>query len=652
MTKKLQIGIDTGGTFTDFVFFDGLKLTIHKVPSTPEDPSQAIIEGISDFVKDNTDNLEVVHGTTVATNALLERKGALIALVTTKGFEDVIQIGRQNRAELYNIFWQAPKPLVDSSLRFGVSERTTHEGRIIENINKFEVQKLSAKIKRMNVEGIAICFLHSYANPNNEEKVEQYLKKLKIPISTSSKILPEFREYERTSTVVANSYLLPKVENYMDSLSGNLPTSDLSVMQSNGGVISPEQASLEPVRIVLSGPAGGVVGGAKIAELAGHEKIITYDMGGTSTDVALCENGPKFTTETLIDGIPIKIPMIDITTIGAGGGSIAQIDSGGALKVGPESAGADPGPACYGNGSDPTVTDANIVLGRIKPEAFLGGRMKIFPQKSKSSLRQIARRLKLSVDEVAEGIIKVANANMERALRVISIGKGYDPRDFTLVSFGGAGGLHACELAHAMEIKTIIFPKDPGVLSALGMLTADTFKDYSSTIFLSQEQAGTKVLDEAFSSLELRASKDFPAQKINFKKFLDVRYKRQSHEIPVPYTKNFISAFHREHRKMFGYSKPKSEVEITTIRLRAIAKKRKLEIPYIQNKKININSSKEKIVFGGKNINARVFFRKDFYSSYKFEGPALVLEETSTILIPPGYKCHVDDWGNINSSQS
>ena len=435
----------------------------------------------------------------------------------------------------------------------------------------------------------------------------------------------------------------------MDTLSQKLPSADLSIMQSSGGIMSPEQASNEPVRIVLSGPAGGVVGATKVAKLAGHEKILSYDMGGTSTDVALCEGGPKFTTETLIDGIPIKIPMIDITTIGAGGGSIARIDAGGALKVGPESAGADPGPACYGRGSEPTVTDANIVLGRIKPESFLGGRMKIFPQKSKSSLGKLARRLKLSLEEVAEGIIRVANANMERALRVISIGKGYDPREFALLSFGGAGGLHACELAQSMEIKTIIFPKDPGVLSALGMLTADTFKDFSLTIFLSQAEAESKVLDEAFSSLEVRAHKDFPTHKIKFKRFLDVRYKRQSHEITVAYNKNFISTFHKEHKKMYGYSKTKSEVEIITLRLRAIAKKRELEIPYIQNNRININSSKEKIVFGGKNISVKVFYRKYFYSGYKFEGPALVLEETSTILIPPSYKCHVDDWGNIIS---
>lgn len=647
MSEQIQIGIDTGGTFTDFVFLNGNNLSIHKVSSTPDDPSRAIISGIKEVLGDKELNLQIVHGTTVATNALLERKGARIALITTKGFEDVIQIGRQNRGELYDIFWEAPAPLVQASLRFGITERTTYEGKVIENINKSEVLKLYAKIKKLNIEGIAICFLHSYANPRNEEKVGNYLKSLGLPISTSSRILPEFREFERTSTMVANSYLLPIVKNYMDTLSQKLPDVEISIMQSSGGIMSPKQASTEPVRIILSGPAGGVVGAAKIAKLADHKKIMTYDMGGTSTDVALCEDGPKFTTETLIDGVPIKIPMIDITTIGAGGGSIARIDSGGALKVGPESAGADPGPACYGRGSEPTVTDANIVLGRIKPESFLGGRMEILPQKSKSSLKKLARRLKLSIEQVAEGIINVANANMERALRVISIGKGYDPREFALVSFGGAGGLHACELAQGMEIKTIIFPKDPGVLSALGMLTADTFKDYSITVFLNQEEAKPAVLEEAFSLLEVKAHKDFPTHNIKFKRFLDVRYKRQSHEITVPFTKNFISAFHREHKKMYGYNKTKSEVEIITLRLRAIAKKRELEIPLLSNDRTKIKTSKETIIFGGKNIKLLAYSRKDFYSGYKFEGPALVLEDTSTILIPPGYKCHVDDWGNI-----
>ena len=647
MLEQLQIGIDTGGTFTDFVFFDGDIITIHKLPSTPEDPSKAIIAGIKDSLGNKATKLHLVHGTTVATNALLERKGAKIALVTTKGFEDVVQIGRQNRGDLYDIFWEAPDVLVEKSLRFGIEERTSFDGRIIQKIKKTDLESLTRKLKRLQLEGIAICFLHSYANSENEEKVGKYLRILNIPISASSKILLEFREFERTSTIVANSYLLPKVKNYMQKLSQKLPDSEISIMQSNGGIMSPDQAASEPVRIILSGPAGGVVGSVKVAQTAGFHNILTYDMGGTSTDVALCEKGPKFTTESVIDGIPIKIPMIDINTIGAGGGSIARVDTGGALKVGPESAGANPGPACYGKGKLPTVTDANLVLGRLKPKSFLGGRMKIHRNKSVSAVNKLARKLNLSVDEVAEGIIKVANANMERALRVISIGKGYDPRDFALLSFGGAGGLHACELALGMEISTVIFPTNPGVLSALGMLSADMFKDYSITVFLGKKDATKKVLDSIFLSLEKKSLEDFPNLKCSFKRFLDLRYKRQSHEITVPYTKNFISAFHREHKKMYGYSKSKSEVDVITIRLRAIAKRKDLDIPLLQNKKQKINSEAQRIVFNGKTIDAKIYDRTEFYSGFKFKGPALVLEETSTLFITPSFKCSVDKWGNI-----
>ena len=647
MLKHINIGIDTGGTFTDFVFFDGQSIKIHKLPSTPKDPSKAIVSGIKDILGKKGSDLDIVHGTTVATNALLERKGARIALITTKGFEDVIQIGRQNRGELYNVFWKAPVPLIPSELRFGLTERTTFEGKITKSINKSEVLALIRKLKRLKIDGISICFLHSYANPKNELRAKKYLNELGIPISTSSEILPEFREFERTSTVVANSYLLPKVKNYMNKLSNQLQDSSISIMQSSGGVMSPDQAASEPVRIILSGPAGGVVGSVKLAELCGFENIITYDMGGTSTDVALCEKGPKFTTETTIDGIPLKVPMIDITTIGAGGGSIARVDSGGALKVGPESAGADPGPACYGKGTEPTVTDANVVLGRIKPEAFLGGRMKVYPRKSQTAIRKLSRRLKLSVEEVAEGIIRVANANMERALRVISIGKGYDPREFALLSFGGAGGLHACELAQAMDVNTVIFPKEPGVLSALGMLTADTFKDYSLTVFLSQREATITEIENRFCLLKDKAQHEFPSQKLRYKLFLDIRYKRQSHELTIAFGKNFAGAFHKAHKKRFGYSNPKSEIEVITLRVRAIAQKRQLEIPRIQSKKLNIRPNKSKIVFGGKSIDVKEYNREDFFSGYKFNGPALILEHTSTILIPSGYKCCVDRWGNI-----
>jgi N-methylhydantoinase A len=643
----MQVGIDTGGTFTDFVFFDGKHIGVHKVLSSPHDPSQAILNGLSDIFGGKIKNLEIVHGTTVATNTLLERKGARVALITTKGFEDVIEIGRQNREKLYDLFWEPQKPLVERELRFGVRERTSFDGKSLTHVSLEDVKRLYTKLKKLKVEGIAISFLHSYANPKNEEKVENLLVPIGVAVSTSSKILPEFREYERTSTVVTNSYLLPKVKSYMSELYENLTECRVSVMQSSGGVISPNQAGEEPVRILLSGPAGGVVGAFKIAEAIGHDKVITYDMGGTSTDVALCDGTLRFTTETIMDNIPIKIPMIDVISIGAGGGSIAHIDSGGALKVGPLSAGADPGPACYGRGIDATVTDANLAVGRINPDWFLGGRMKLFPDQSKIALCRLADKVKLSLIQLAEGIIKVANANMERALRVISIGRGFDPRDFALLSFGGAGGLHACELALGLGIKTVIFPRDPGVLSALGMLMADSFKDYSVTTFLTGSGVTLATIQMGFRTLEEKARQDFSGEKIKFKCLLDVRYKRQSHEITIPYSKNFVEVFHRTHKKMYGYTKRESDVEIVTLRIRAMVPKVKLRLPRLNKVKRDVKSLSKKLFFHNKKIKINSYRRDDFFPGFTFSAPAIVLENTSTLFIPPDFRCRVDDWGNI-----
>lgn len=648
----IRAGIDTGGTFTDFVFYDGKKIYSYKIPSTPDDPSRSIISGLAHVLGDRFHNVEIVHGTTVATNALLERKGARVALVTTAGFEDVIEIGRQNRGSLYDIFWEAPRPLVARDMRLGVPERVSFEGKILKKISGSDLKKLLTGLKKLKPEGVAISFLHSYKNPANEEKVAAFLKQLGVPVSVSSRILPEFREYERTSTVVANSYLVPKVRSYMKSLSENISSRNgggdgITIMQSSGGVISPDEAGSEPVRIVLSGPAGGVVGAYGVASAAGYEKVLTCDMGGTSTDVALSDGGPRFTTETNIDGIPLKVPMIDVTTIGAGGGSIAYIDTGGALKVGPESAGADPGPACYGKGMVPTVTDANVALGRIDPERFLGGRMKIYPEKSLAALGKLSRKLGVMVEELAEGIVKVANSNMERALRVISIGKGYDPREFALLSFGGAGGLHACELARGMEIKIVIFPREPGVLSALGMLMADTFKDYSATVFVMAGKTAADEIERGFEALVKKSRADFGERGVRYERYVDARYKRQAHEITIPYGKNFVKVFNETHKKLYGYSMPKDEVEVVTLRLRAIRRKKKLALPKLVAGKKTVRTSKENVIIDGRETKTRSYMREDFYPGFRFPGPAIVFEETSTLYVAPGFKCEVDEFGNI-----
>jgi len=644
----MRIGVDTGGTFTDFVFFDGKSLKIHKTPSTPQNPSEAILVGLGDVLGNSLRDIEVVHGTTVATNALLERKGAKVALVTTSGFEDVIEIGRQNRGELYDFFWSPPEPLVPRALRFGIEERMGYDGVIIKDVKKREVAELKERLSKLNIEGVAICFLHSYANPHNEKVVEQMLRPLGIPISTSSKILPEFREYERTSTVVINSYLIPTVKEYMEALEGGLKAARVYITQSSGGVASPKQAGEEPVRLLLSGPAGGVVGGYNLAKAMGYKNVITYDMGGTSTDVSLSDGTLKFATGTTIDGLPVKMPTVDIVTIGAGGGSIAYIDPGGALKVGPKSAGAYPGPACYGVSNEPAVTDANVVLGRLCPEWFLGGKMKIEPKYSYRAIEEIAERMKMPVAETAEGVIRVSNANMERALRVVSIGRGHDPREFVLLSFGGAGGLHGCELALGMGISTVIFPVEPGVFSAMGMLMADSFKDYSITSFINGQDVDLEnAVSSVYMGLEDRAEADFPGESIVYEKFLDLRYRRQSHEITIPYTKEFKKVFHNEHKKRYGYNKLGGDVEIVTFRLRAIVEKEKLEIPKLKKPSRSVESVSDNLFFDNKEISVDCFKRDDFYPGFKFVGPSLVLERTSTLFVPPDFSCVVDEYGSV-----
>lgn len=643
----MRIGIDTGGTFTDFVVLVGGEFLVHKELSTPLDPSIAIYQGIKKLIGDKLDGTYIYHGTTIATNALLERKGSKIVLITTKGFEDIIEIGRQNRKELYNIFEQETKPLVERPYRVGIKERADFKGNILEQISKAEMLKLKNKIKKLKPEALAISLLNSYASSKNELIVENSLKDLGIPISVSSRILPEFREYERTSTVVINAYLIKKVFSYMDNLKVRLKQSKIFVLQSNGGLISTEQAGSEPVRILLSGPAGGVVGAFKIAEKVGMNKIMTYDMGGTSTDVSLCDGSIKFSNINTVDNLAVNVPMVDVKTIGAGGGSIAYIDPGGALKVGPESAGSDPGPACYGKGDRPTVTDANVVLGRINPDYFLGGEMKILKDRSARALRKLSKQLGISTLELASGIIEVANANMEKALRVISLERGYDPREFALLSFGGAGGLHACELARGLGISKVIFPNNPGVLSALGMLIADYFRDYSMSVFFNSEKDDFQKISKAFRRLEKRPEKEYTRERIKYEYYIDARYKRQSHELIIPFNKSFIKTFHNEHKKKYGYSQSDNIVEIVNIRLRALSKKVDFKIPECTKVRKQVTFTKSDIFYNNKNVLSRIYSRDDFYSGYKFSGPAIVLEKTSTLFVTPEFNCQIDNYGNI-----
>src|SRR5437870_6178866 len=490
--QAVRIAIDTGGTFTDCVWTERGRVRLLKVFSTPADPSQAILEALKKIGIPGA--LVLLHGTTVGTNTLLQRKGARVALLTTSGFEDAIEIGRQARPKLYDFFFDRVEPLVSSEMRFGVGERIDSDGNILQEPSATELTTLADRVKSAQPEAIAISLLFSFANPQNEKSVAAAMRNFSVPLSISHVILPEFREYERTSTVVVNAYLQPIMQRYLESLASRAqqalasthknPHGSVFVMQSSGGITAGSSAAREPVRTVLSGPAGGVVGAAATARHSGFERIISFDMGGTSTDVSLVDREARAGSQAEIAGLPVGVPMLDIHTVGAGGGSIARFDAAGALRVGPESAGADPGPVCYGRGSEPTVTDANLLLGRLQPHAFLGGEFTLDLERTRRMTGDWLKRqsCSLSLREFAAGVVRVVNATMEKAMRVVSIERGHDPRDFTLVAFGGAGGLHACELALPLGIPRVIVPQYPGALSALGILVSDVVKDYSRTV--------------------------------------------------------------------------------------------------------------------------------------------------------------------------
>src|SRR6185369_1525000 len=488
----MRIGVDAGGTFTDFVVLhDDGRMETFKLRSHPREPAKVILAGLGRVAK----AADVVHGSTVATNALLERKGARTAFVTTAGFEDLLEIGRQNRAELYNLTPGPRRLLADRDLCFGVRERTYADGTVAVRAS---IAGLGGKLRRARVKAVAICFLHSYRNPANERAVAKALSEGDWYLCTSHEISPEFREYERGSTTFINAYVGPLMETYLKELS-RARRYRIAIMQSNGGFLSAEQAAKHAVRTVLSGPAGGVVGALETARHSGYRRVLGFDMGGTSTDVSLADGAPRESTESMVAGFPIRVPMLDIHTMGAGGGSIARVDAGGLLRVGPESAGADPGPACYGVGTDATVTDAHVVLGRISAAQLLGGAMSIDVERAGAAVDRVARKMKLDRIAAAAGILRVADANMERAIRVVSVERGYDPHDFALVAFGGSGGLHACEIARELGIETVIVPEYAGALSALGMLMADAVRDYAAGVL------GRGDIEKQFDVLERRA---------------------------------------------------------------------------------------------------------------------------------------------------
>ncbi len=652
--RLFLIGIDTGGTFTDFIYRDGNTWKVYKTLSTPLDPAEAVLNGIAHIAGNR--GVRIVHGSTVATNAILEKKGAPTALITNKGFEDIIEIGRQNRHRLYDLFYQKPAPLVPRELRFGINCRIDHNGAILQEPVKQEIERALQKVKASGAESVAVSFLFSFKNPEHELRLGSALSKTGLPVSLSHEILAEFREFERTSTTVINAYVLPKMNAYINKISRHTGVDRLRIMQSNGGSISAQTTMREPVRTILSGPAGGVAGALETGRAAGYDKLISFDMGGTSTDVALVNGCLPMTMESSIGEYPVKTPMLDIHTVGAGGGSIAFSDRGGALRVGPESAGADPGPICYGKGRRITVTDANLFLGRLLPDSFLGKNMRLYPERLRRVFGEMARAIGFTPVELAEGILDVANASMERAIRVISVEKGYDPREFTLFAFGGAGGLHAAFLAGMLNIPRILIPPNPGIFSATGMTLADIIRDFSRTVMIDSDGVSIKALNKLFLPLEERgrgalAQEGISAEKMILTRSLDMRYKGQSYEIITPFNENFTSAFHDLHAGLYGYCNRNKPTEIVNIRLRARAGAEKPQFCKAEKRSTQISakarSGDKKVVFDGKEISTKIISREKLRPGNTIKGPALLTEYSATIIIPPGFSGQVDDYGNI-----
>ncbi|HLY92712.1 MAG TPA: hydantoinase/oxoprolinase family protein, partial [Candidatus Angelobacter sp.] len=680
-----------------------------KVFSTPTDPAQAIAEAVKKIASESQDII-VLHGTTVGTNTLLQRKGARVAFVTTKGFEDSIEIGRQQRPKLYDFFFEREPALAAAELRFGVEERTSAEGEVLREPASSELSTLAEQITAQKPQAIALSLLFSFANPANEQKVAEVLAELNLPLSVSHQILPEFREYERASTVLVNAYLQPIMERYLGKLqerlsSGNptlsqkarndaAPAESVSqarapalhgpgsssvqarvpvqnkqarifVMQSSGGITALATAAEQPVRTVLSGPAGGIVGAAAVAGRSGFDRIITFDMGGTSTDVALVDGWPATTNEAEVAGLPVRVPVLDIHTVGAGGGSLARFDAGGALRVGPESAGADPGPICYGKGERPTVTDANLLLGRLPADQFLGGDFHLDLPRTQKLVAQWLKEQgsKLSLEGFAAGVVRVVNANMEKAIRVVSIERGHDPRQFSLVAFGGAGAMHACELAAALRIPRVIVPAFPGALSALGILISDVVKDHSRTVLLRVAPAlvkgGNKLsglpqkkLDAIFAELKREIAAELEKEdwhgKAVYEPSCDVRYRGQGYELNLPYGSDLLPRFHAEHERRYGYSSPEREVEVVTLRMRGrVASPEKLERLKIEEPEGKLRAATASVYFDGRKHKAQIVPRSLLRRGKSLRGPAIITEYSATTVAPPGFVSRQDRFGSI-----
>jgi N-methylhydantoinase A len=678
----MRVASDIGGTFTDLVYLDEESGTIGatKSSSTPANFAIGVLDTLKKVEVDATATKFFVHGSTVIINALTERKGVKTGLITTKGFRDVLEITRANRPDLYNMYYTKPKPLVPRYLRLEVAERVNYKGEVLTPLNENDVREAVGTLKAEGVEAIAVCFLHSYANPSHEVECGEIIKQLapEIPLTLSHQITQEWREYERTNTAVLNSYVHPIAQAYLDNLESDLTDMGmeshvLHVMQSNGGSATFEMGKVAPINLVESGPVAGIIGAAYIGEQIGEPNVIALDIGGTTAKTSLVENGtPRITTEYRIErrrdyaGYPILAPTIDIVEIGAGGGSIAWIDKAGALRVGPVSAGADPGPACYGWGGDqPTVTDANVLAGRINPDYFLGGEIPLDVKKAEAAMKPIADAFKISIEEAAMGVIRIADANMINALKLVSVRRGYDPRDFVLINFGGGGAMHAGALMRELRVKKVIIPTDPAVFSAWGMLMTDLRRDYIRTQICRTDQVTPEHLNAIYEEMEEQARQDLAAERVKksemeIQRFADMRYMGQEHTVKVSLPAGKITAqampdinerFHalHEHTYTFRLDTP---VELVNYHMMALGRVKKPEIKKLdggEGKLDDARKGKRRVNFDEWGFHEADIYERDLLPvGVAIRGPAVVEEPASTTVVFPDQQLTRDEYGFLH----
>lgn len=643
-----RIGVDTGGTFTDVIGLRDGEIVSWKLPSTPSAFEEAVLEGALQVSKGEVAHL--LHSSTVATNALLERKGARCALVTTKGFRDVLEIGRQNRPDLYALCPVLPKPIIPRERRFELTERVTAEAEIEVPLDELEIPSFIRQLREAQVESVAVVFLFSFLRPEHERRVGDLLRAEGFSVSLSHEILPEFREYERSSTTAINAYVQPAMSRYLGRLetqAGEQKISRLEILQSNGGTLSPREAGEKAVNTLLSGPAAGLQGAlcvAKASDAVSELNLITFDMGGTSTDVSLLYGEIGISTECKLENFPVGVPMVDVHTVGAGGGSIAKVDSGGALQVGPASASAVPGPAAYGKGGPATVTDAHVVLRNIRAENFLQGRMKLDRDASRAVMRPLAEEMgEDSIEDAAQGILRLVNLHMENAIRVISVQRGFDPADFMLMGFGGAGGLHVFALAEALKISRVMVPCHPGVLSALGAATASSRQEISRTVMVLNNQDGLGLVKKNLPELQdqLLARMD-QKESLHFLFFLDMRYQGQSHELRVPLDSEDIfrvsESFRRLHKTRYGHAEEDAPLEIVNIRVQGERKAPSFILPELATRAQHENVPTP--VDG-------VILRPELKRGDVVRGPLLILEDFHSVVLPQGWEIRPDNIGNL-----